>query len=134
MYIFLFFCLFSRHFFSQTEHTPDTKTVNYSVTKLPEHLKSGGIPPFFRVRPRHHYCLPFGYTATFIISGFFSPVTDSSFCFPDPERYLRRILNAPTASALYLTPSVIYMPRSFLFDASAYLFDSSGENGLHWLV
>ena len=25
--------------------------VNYSVTKLPEHLKSGGIPPFFRVRP-----------------------------------------------------------------------------------
>jgi len=25
--------------------------VNYSATKLPEHLKSGGIPPFFRVRP-----------------------------------------------------------------------------------
>ena len=25
--------------------------VNYSVTELPEHLKSGGIPPFFRVRP-----------------------------------------------------------------------------------
>ena len=26
-------------------------TVNYSATELPEHLKSGGIPPFFRVRP-----------------------------------------------------------------------------------
>ena len=25
--------------------------VNYSATELPEHLKSGGIPPFFRVRP-----------------------------------------------------------------------------------
>ena len=25
--------------------------VNYSATKLPEHLNSGGIPPFFRVRP-----------------------------------------------------------------------------------
>ena len=25
--------------------------VNYSATGLPEHLKSGGIPPFFRVRP-----------------------------------------------------------------------------------
>ena len=25
--------------------------VNYSVTELPEHLKSGGIPSFFRVRP-----------------------------------------------------------------------------------
>ena len=100
----------------------DLPDVNYSVTKLPEHLKSGGIPPFFRVRPWHHYCLPFGYTATFITSGFFSPVTDSSFCFPDTERYFRRILNAPTASALYLTPSVIYMPRSFRFDASAYLF------------
>ena len=41
--------------------------VNYSVTELPEHLKSGGIPSFFRVRPWHQYCLPFGYTATFII-------------------------------------------------------------------
>ena len=102
--------------------------------KLPEHLKSGGIPPFFRVRPWHQYCLPFGYTATFIISGFFSPVTDNSFCFPDTERYFRRILNAPTASALNLTPSVIYIPRSFRFDDSAYLFDISGENGLHWLV
>lgn len=29
----------------------DNYTVNYSATKLPEHLKSGGIPPFFRVRP-----------------------------------------------------------------------------------
>ena len=27
------------------------KEVNYSATELPEHLKSGGIPPFFRVRP-----------------------------------------------------------------------------------
>ena len=25
--------------------------VNYSATELPEHLKSGGIPSFFRVRP-----------------------------------------------------------------------------------
>lgn len=25
--------------------------VNYSATKLPEHLKPGGIPPFFGVRP-----------------------------------------------------------------------------------
>jgi len=25
--------------------------VNYSVTELPEHLKKGGIPPFFRVHP-----------------------------------------------------------------------------------
>ena len=108
--------------------------VNYSVTELPEHLKSGGIPSFFRMRPWHQYCLPFGYAATFIISGFFSPVKDSSFCFPDTERYFRRILNAPTASALNLTPSVIYIPRSFRFDDSAYLFDISGENGLHWLV
>ena len=30
---------------------PRKIAVNYSVTKLPEHLKSGGIPPFFRVRP-----------------------------------------------------------------------------------
>ena len=42
------------------------------------------------------------------------------------ERYLRRILNAPTTSALYLTPSVTYTPRSFRFDASTYLFDPSG--------
>lgn len=50
--VFFYFSVFSPGiFFSQTEHTPDTKTVNYSVTKLPEHLKSGGIPPFFRVRP-----------------------------------------------------------------------------------
>ena len=109
-------------------------SVNYSVTELPEHLKSGGIPPFFRVRPWHQYCLPFGYAATFIISGFFSPDTDSFLCFPDTERYFRRILNAPTASALYLSPSVIYIPRAFRFDASAYLFDTSGDNGLHWLV
>ena len=27
------------------------EVVNYSATELPEHLKSGGIPPFFRVRP-----------------------------------------------------------------------------------
>ena len=69
-----------------------------------------------------------------MISGFFSPVTDSSFSFPDMERYFRRILNAPTASALNLTPPVIYMPRSFRLNASAYLFDTSGDNGLYWLV
>ena len=34
-------------------------SVNYSVTELPEHLKKGGIPPFFRVHPWHHYCLLF---------------------------------------------------------------------------
>ena len=33
--------------------------VNYSATELPEHLKKGGIPPFFRVHPWHHYCLLF---------------------------------------------------------------------------
>ena len=33
--------------------------VNYSVTKLPEHLNQGGIPPFFRMHPWHHYCLLF---------------------------------------------------------------------------
>ena len=27
---------------------PGSVKVNYSATKLPEHLKSGGIPPFFR--------------------------------------------------------------------------------------
>ena len=70
----------------------------------------------------------------FIISGFFSPVTDSVFSFPATERYFRRMLNAPTPSALYLTPLVIYLPRSFRFDASAYLFDTSDDNGLHWLV
>ena len=64
----------------------------------------------------------------------FSPVTNSVFSFPDMERYFRRILNEPTASALNLTPLVLYMPLSFRFDASAYLFDTSGDNGLHWLV
>ena len=29
----------------------ENRLVNYSATELPEHLKSGGIPPFFRVRP-----------------------------------------------------------------------------------
>ena len=33
--------------------------VNYSATELPEHLNQGGIPPFFRVYPWHHYCLLF---------------------------------------------------------------------------
>ena len=33
-----------------------------------------------------------------------------------------RILNAPTASALNLTPPVIYIPLSFRFDDSAYIF------------
>ena len=34
--IFFYFSVFSPGiFFSQTEHTPDTKTVNYSVTQLP---------------------------------------------------------------------------------------------------
>ena len=31
--------------------------MNYSVTELPAHLNQGGIPPFFRVHPWHHYCL-----------------------------------------------------------------------------
>ena len=31
--------------------TQNCLLVNYSATELPEHLKSGGIPPFFRVRP-----------------------------------------------------------------------------------
>ena len=47
--------------------------------------------------------LPFGYTATFIISGVLSPVTDNSFYFPDMEGYFRRILNAPAVSALNRT-------------------------------
>ena len=32
-------------------YAPVLLGVNYSATKLPEHLKSGGIPSFFRVRP-----------------------------------------------------------------------------------
>ena len=30
---------------------PDFRCSGNSATELPEHLKSGGIPPFFRVRP-----------------------------------------------------------------------------------
>ena len=51
-------------------------------------------PPFKKIIYGFHMAL------FFIISGFFSPVMDSFFCFPDTERYFRRILNAPTASAL----------------------------------
>ena len=48
----------------QVENAADTiqfqmYSVNYSATKLPEHLNQGGIPPFFRVHPWHHYCLLF---------------------------------------------------------------------------
>ena len=59
---------------------------NYSVTELPEHLKSGGIPSFSGcVHDTNTACL----SAMQLLYYFwiFSPATDSFLCFPDTERY-----------------------------------------------
>ena len=54
--------------------------VNYSVTELPEHLKKGGIPPFFMVHPWRHYCLLFRAIQLLLLFQVFSVRYGQFFC------------------------------------------------------